>query len=62
MGGALTKHTGWAASVPMSDDGRRVFSGSSGKSMPVWDVDARNQSGALTGHAGWVVSVEMSAD
>ncbi|CDF32724.1 WD40-repeat containing protein [Chondrus crispus] len=56
-------HTGHVLSVAISGDGKRAISGSSDKSVRVWDVETGAQVGdALVGHTGYVFSVAISVD
>jgi WD40 repeat protein len=46
----------------VSPDGRRIVSGSSGKTVAVWDLESGALIHRLAGHRGWVSSVAVSPD
>ncbi|KIM58957.1 hypothetical protein SCLCIDRAFT_127030 [Scleroderma citrinum Foug A] len=59
----LQGHTDLVTSVEFSPDGKRIVSGSSDKSVRVWDADTGVQIGSpLQGHTDWVMSVGFSPD
>jgi WD40 repeat protein len=55
-------HTYGVASVAFSPDGRFALSGSSDKTMKLWDVASGNEIRTFNGHSGYVSSVTFSAD
>ncbi|KAF8227934.1 WD40 repeat-like protein [Tricholoma matsutake] len=63
VGEALRGHEGWVYSVAFSPDGTRTVSGSSDKTIRVWDAATGQQVGeALRGHENQVCSVAFSPD
>ena len=59
---ALEGHKGPVRSVAFSSDGQRIVSGSSDKTIKVWDATSGQATQLLEGHKGSVVSVAFSAD
>merc|ERR1711916_33197 len=66
MGGVEEKrlkgHSSSVESVAWSADGRRVVSGSSDKTIRIWDVETGMEEKRLEGHSDHVSSVAWSAD
>ncbi|KAE9389855.1 WD40 repeat-like protein [Gymnopus androsaceus JB14] len=63
MGDPLQGHDGRVYSVAFSHDGTRIVSGSSDKTVRIWDATTGAQMGdPLQGHDGWVNSVAFSHD
>ena len=59
----LRGHTRNAShSVAYSPDGRRIVSGSTDKTVRVWDAQSGVELACLRGHEGWVRSVAYSPD
>jgi WD40 repeat protein/serine/threonine protein kinase len=58
----LEGHAGWVSSVAFSPDGQRLASGSSDKTLKVWDSATGKELFALKGHGGVVTSVAFSPD
>ena len=58
----LQGHTGAVRSVFMSADGTRVISGSTDKSIRIWDAASGKELSRLEGHTNVVMSVCMSTD
>ena len=48
--------------VAISPDGRRVVSGSSDKTLKVWDVETGKCVATLEGHSAWVIGVAVFPD
>ena len=61
-GRAVAGDTQSVRSVEFSPDGNRIVSGSSDKSVRVWDAKTGEQLKELQGHTGLVRSVEFSPD
>ncbi|KIK24665.1 hypothetical protein PISMIDRAFT_645323 [Pisolithus microcarpus 441] len=64
---ALEGHTGGVNSARFSSDGKRIVSGSSDKTVRIWDAERGVQigvqiGGPLEGHTDWVISVGFSSD
>jgi WD40 repeat protein len=55
-------HSNWVFSVAFSPDGTRIVSGSSDKTMRIWDAQTGLQTTVLEGHSGPVYSVAFSPD
>lgn len=58
----LEGHSGEVESVSISPDGRRAVSGSTDKTLRVWDLETGQCLHTLIGHAHWVWSVSVSSD
>ncbi|MFP6671454.1 MAG: hypothetical protein VB857_08575, partial [Pirellulaceae bacterium] len=58
----LQGHTAGIGSVAFSPDGKRIVSGSSDKTLKVWDVETGSEIGTLKGHSYHVNSVAFSPD
>src|SRR5262249_5486173 len=58
----LYGHTGDVRSLALSGDGKRLVSGSSDKTIKVWDLQAGKEPLTLPGHAGPVLSLALSGD
>ena len=59
----LQGHTAGVLSVAFSPDGRHIVSGSSDKTIRVWDAQTGDQVGnPLQGHTDWIRSVAFSPD
>jgi hypothetical protein len=58
----LEGHTGGVSSFALSSDGNRIVSGSSDKTLKVWDAANGNEIFTLKGHIGGVTSVAFSPD
>ncbi len=56
----LEGHTGLVISVAFSPDGQQVVSGSSDKTVRLWDAVTGKPLQTLKGHTGWVNSVAFS--
>jgi WD40 repeat protein len=58
----LSPQQGLVEAVAVSPDGRRLLTGSSGKSMRLWDRDSGSMIHEFGGHGGRVLSVAFSPD
>ncbi|MCA2721359.1 MULTISPECIES: serine/threonine-protein kinase [unclassified Microcystis] len=58
----LTGHSYRVNSVVYSPDGRYLASGSSDKTIKIWEVATGKELRTLTGHSDWVMSVAYSPD
>jgi hypothetical protein len=58
----FTGHTAIVESVAIAPDGRTVLSGSSDKTLRLWDLASGTTIRTLTGHTGWVFSVAIAPD
>ena len=58
----LYGHSGIVISVTFSHDGTQVVSGSSDKTVKIWDADSGACLKTLEGHSDWVLSVAFSHD
>ena len=58
----LKGHRGHVFSVAFSPDGRLIASGSSAKTVRLWDVQKQKEIATFKGHAGGVYSVAFSPD
>ena len=55
-------HKNWVNAVTFSSDGRQVLSGSTDKTVRLWDVATRQELHCLQGHTKTVRSVAISPD
>ncbi|MBT4865284.1 MAG: protein kinase [Planctomycetaceae bacterium] len=58
----LRGHTGSVLSVAFSSDGRQIVSGSSDKTLKVWDTETGQETLTVKGHTGAVHTVAFSPD
>jgi WD40 repeat protein len=58
----LEGHSGSVRSVAFSPDGKQVASGSSDKTVRLWDAVTGAPLQTLEGHSSWVFSVAFSLD
>ncbi|RYP27024.1 hypothetical protein DL768_011361 [Monosporascus sp. mg162] len=55
-------HSDWVRSVAFSHDSKLLASGSSDKTIKIWDAATGSLQQTLEGHNGWVYSVALSHD
>ena len=60
--GALRGHTGAVTAVAVTPDGRCAISGSSDKTLKVWDLESGAELRTLEGHSDWVNAVAVTPD
>jgi serine/threonine protein kinase len=58
----LTGHTDWVKAVALTGDGRRALSGSTDKTLKLWDLETGQCLRTLTGHKAGVNAVALSGD
>jgi WD40 repeat protein len=58
----VIESNGWICSVAFSKDGTQIVSGSSDKSVRVWDASTGAALQQLNGHTDWVRTVAFSHD
>jgi WD40 repeat protein len=58
----LQGHTGPVSTVAVLTDGPRALSGSSDRTLRLWDLETGENLRTLEGHTGWVGSVAVLAD
>jgi tRNA A-37 threonylcarbamoyl transferase component Bud32/sugar lactone lactonase YvrE len=58
----LPGHWDMVASLALSGDGKRLYSGGSDGTIKVWDLEAGKEARTLRGHTGGVSSLALSAD
>ena len=58
----LSGHIGWVGSLVFSPDGTSLVSGSSDRTIKLWDMQTGGVVKTFLGHTGQVSSVSMSAD
>jgi WD40 repeat protein len=58
----LRGHKGAVLSVAVTNDGRRMVSGSSDTTVRLWEVDSGTEKAVLRGHAAAVTGVAITAD
>ena len=59
---ALLGHDDCVNSIAISNDGKRIISGSYDKTVRIWDAETGKQIHQLNGHDGDVMSVAISND
>jgi WD40 repeat protein len=55
-------HCGWVHSVVWSHDDRGIISGSSDKTIKIWDANTEELQSTLIGHTNRVTSLKWSRD
>lgn len=55
-------HTDWVYSLAVTNNGRRLISGSSDKSIIVWDIASATSLKTMVGHSGTVTSLALGAN
>lgn len=58
----LEGHNSWVRSLAFSPDGKILASGSSDRTVKLWDLAAGRNYHTLTGHSGYVFSLAFSPD
>ena len=58
----LTGHTDTVMSVAFAPDGRRALSGSTDRTLRLWDLETGKAIRTLTGHQGYVLDVSFAPD
>lgn len=58
----LIGHVNWVFSIAISPDGQTLASGSSDKTIKIWQLGTGKLLRTLTGHSQWVRSVAFSSD
>ena len=59
---SFTGHSGRVTSVAIAPDGRTALSGSSDKTLKLWDLASGKELRTFTGHSGRVTSVAIAPD
>ena len=58
----LKGHSGWVRAVAVCPDGKTALSGSSDRTLIVWDLETGRQIRTLKGHSGYVSAVAVCPD
>ncbi|MDF5730332.1 MAG: WD40 repeat domain-containing protein [Rhizonema sp. PD38] len=58
----LTGHSHWVNTVAITPDGKYAISGSSDKTLKVWNLETVQEISTLTGHSHWVNTVAITPD
>lgn len=58
----LTGHSDWVNTVAISSDSKYVVSGSSDKTIKIWELSTGDVIRTLYGHSNWVNAVAISSD